>query len=64
MDYQVVYGPQRPSYKTEVSFLNEKRPEIENALGGLTVRPDGTLRIPDHYKSKTLYSGLLAISQC
>ncbi|KAF6814688.1 hypothetical protein CSOJ01_03911 [Colletotrichum sojae] len=40
MDYKVIYDSQRPNYKTEVAFLDAVGPEIDDALGGLSVRPD------------------------
>ncbi|KAF6822872.1 hypothetical protein CPLU01_11766 [Colletotrichum plurivorum] len=36
MDYHAIYDPHRPSYKTDVSFLNDEGPEIDDAFGGLT----------------------------
>ncbi|KAK1635253.1 hypothetical protein BDP81DRAFT_395710 [Colletotrichum phormii] len=50
MDSQIARLRSQIDHRSETSFLNVQGPEIDDVFGGLTVRQDGTLKIPDHYK--------------
>ncbi|KAK1985390.1 hypothetical protein LZ30DRAFT_779093 [Colletotrichum cereale] len=51
MDSKSTRTRPQPDHRSKTSlFLNGQGPEIDGVFGGLTVREDGTLKIPDHYK--------------
>lgn len=52
MNFVTSHLPPGSRFQLENAFLNEEAPGISEVFGGLTVKNDGTLEIPDHYKWK------------